>query len=205
MHLFEACLAWAEIDADETWQKWADEIAGLALERFIRRDTGALTEAFAADWTPAPGHAGQRVEPGHQFEWAWLLLRWGAHRDSRSRHAALRLIDVGEHYGVRAGFAINAVLDDFTTHDANARLWPQTERLKAALLAAEITGEPHYLTMAITAAGALVCYLNTRVAGLWFDQRLADGQWPVEPSPASSFYHIVGAIRALARAKKVLT
>ena len=33
------------------------------------------------------------------------------------------------------------MLDDFSPHDASARLWPQTERLKAAALAARL-GEP---------------------------------------------------------------
>ena len=35
--------------------------------------TGALIEFFAADWSPAPGEPGRLREPGHQFEWVWLL------------------------------------------------------------------------------------------------------------------------------------
>jgi mannose-6-phosphate isomerase len=135
------------------------------------------------------------VEPGHQFEWAWLLMR----STPDARPAALRLIEVGELHGVRERFAINALLDDFSIHDGNARLWPQTERLKAALLAAELTGDARYLSSADEAATTLARYLDTRVAGLWRDQRLADGTWPIEPSPASSFYHIVSAVQALTR------
>jgi mannose-6-phosphate isomerase len=78
-------------------------------------------------------------------------------------------------------------------------LWPQTERLKAALSAAALTNEPRYLTMAVSAATALTAFLDTRVPGLWFDRRLASGEWVIEPAPASSFYHIVGAIHALKR------
>ena len=68
MHLMEACLAWAEIGKDTGWAQWATRLADLALHRFIRAGSGALGEAFAADWRPAPGLAGRIVEPGHQFE-----------------------------------------------------------------------------------------------------------------------------------------
>jgi mannose-6-phosphate isomerase len=206
MHLLEACLAWIEIGGDPTWQRWADDISALALERFIDSRTGALKEVFTPAWEPAPGAAGRRVEPGHQFEWAWLLLRWAARQNpstrqcTDARRAALDLIEVGERFGVHDGFAVNAVLDDFTMDDADARLWPQPERLKAALLAAELTGQARYLTIAASAAGTLASFLDTPVAGLWFDRRRANGEWAVEPSPASSFYHIVGAIHALQRA-----
>jgi mannose/cellobiose epimerase-like protein (N-acyl-D-glucosamine 2-epimerase family) len=195
MHLLEACLAWTAVDADPVWRGWADDITKLALEHFIGAETGALIEAFTPDFQPAPDIAGRLVEPGHQFEWAWLLMRSAP----QARPAALRLIEVGERHGVRQNFAINALLDDFSIHDGNARLWPQTERLKAALLAAELTDEARYLAYAADAATTLVRYLDTRVAGLWLDQRLADGTWPIEPSPASSFYHIVSAVHALAR------
>ena len=43
MHLFEACLAWSEIDDDPDWNALADEIATLALTKFIDRN-GALHE-----------------------------------------------------------------------------------------------------------------------------------------------------------------
>lgn len=198
MHLLEACLAWRDLNGDQTWGRWADEIAGLALRRFIHADTGALTEVFTPNWEPAPGMEGRRVEPGHLFEWGWLLLRWGGRQLPEVLRAALRLIDTAERFGVRDGFAVNALLDNFAPLDSDARLWPQTERLKASLLAAQLSGDARYLDISTSAATALAGYLNTPVAGLWFDQRRADGQWVAGPSPASSFYHIVGAIRACA-------
>jgi mannose/cellobiose epimerase-like protein (N-acyl-D-glucosamine 2-epimerase family) len=197
MHLLEACLAWRDISRDRTWGRWADEIAELALRRFVHSDTGMLTEMFTPTWEPAPGVEGRRVEPGHQFEWGWLLLRWGGRQSPEVLQAALRLIDTAERFGVRDGFAVNALLDDFAMPDPDARLWPQAERLKASLLAAQLTGEARYLTISASAARALAAFLNTPVAGLWFDQRRAGGQWVAAPSPASSFYHIVGAIHAL--------
>lgn len=207
MHLFEAALAGSEVCSENSlWKGLADEIAELALTKFIDAKTGALREFFDEHWLPAPGDQGRIVEPGHQFEWAWLLMRWGCGKpgasQSRAKAAALKLIDIGETHGVRNGLAVNSLLDDYTPHDAGARLWPQTERLKAAALAARITGESRYIAMAATAGESLLRYLDTPIAGLWYDRIDADGQLVDEPAPASSFYHLVAAISeisALAR------
>ena len=50
------------------------------------------------------------------------------------------------------------------------------------------------------AGDALLRHLQTGVRGRWHDQRLPDGSFVSEPSPASSLYHIVGAARELATA-----
>ncbi|WP_421740048.1 AGE family epimerase/isomerase [Caulobacter sp.] len=203
MHLFEACLAWNEVDADPAWRALADEIAELALSKFIAPDTGALREFFAADWSTGPGVEGRIWEPGHQYEWGWLLLRWGklaGRQDAIT--AALRMLDLAEQVGCDAerGVAINAMLDDMTAHDDGARLWPQTERIKAGVLAAEITGEDRWWGVAAAGAEGLMQYLRTPVPGLWRDKLKPDGSFVDEPAPASSFYHIVCAIGEMDRA-----
>jgi mannose/cellobiose epimerase-like protein (N-acyl-D-glucosamine 2-epimerase family) len=197
MHLLEACLAWSNIGSDRSWAAWTDEIADLALERFVRPQSGALGEVFTPDWNPAPGTAGRIIEPGHQFEWAWLLLQCRRRNWPARIAQALRLIAIGEDAGVRGEVAVNALLDDFSDHDLNARLWPQTERLKCTLLAASVTGERRYLALAAQAAESLFIYLDTPVAGLWLDLRRPDGSLIDQPAPASTFYHLVGAITAL--------
>ena len=198
MHLFESFLTWDEAGGDGDWRKLADEVASLALERFIDPTTGALREFFALDWTPAPGKAGRLVEPGHQFEWAWLLLRWDV---ERAGEAAARLIEIGEAYGVdpSRGVAFNGLWDDLTAKDEIARLWPQTERLKANVSAAVMLNDPAGWQRAAEAVSGLEAYLNTPVAGLWRDRMNPDGSFIEEPAPASSFYHIVCAIDVLDR------
>jgi mannose-6-phosphate isomerase len=197
MHLLEASLACFEADGDPEWLALADEVGELALSRFIDPTTGAMREHFGPTWQPLPGIEGRLLEPGHHFEWAWLLMRWGADRRADAREAAFRLIDIGERHGVRNGVAINAMLDDFSVHDGSARLWPQTERIKAAALAARVTGDDRYWAIAADAADALWRYLQTAVRGTWYDRILPDGRLVEEPAPASSFYHIVGAISEL--------
>jgi mannose/cellobiose epimerase-like protein (N-acyl-D-glucosamine 2-epimerase family) len=197
MHLLEACLAWAEIGSDPGWTNWVRRLVDLVLSRFIRKDSGALGECYLATWEPAPGVAGRTIEPGHQFEWAWLLMRCEPLHPAPLRSAALRLIAIGDEFGVRSGVAINSLYDDFKVMDGNARFWPQTERLKATLLAATLTGESRYCSMAHAAASSFLPYLNTPLTGLWFDQQLPSGVLLDSPSPASTFYHLVGAIAAL--------
>jgi mannose/cellobiose epimerase-like protein (N-acyl-D-glucosamine 2-epimerase family) len=202
MHLFEATLAGAEVCSEcNLWKPLADEIAEFALAHFFDGN-GVLHEFFDTDWKFAPDVAGRIVEPGHQFEWAWLLLRWAGDKHPKARAAALRMIEVTEANCVKDGLALQQVLDDFSPHDPSARLWPQTERLKAGALAARLTGETKYYSMAASSADALKRYLATPIPGLWYDRIDAAGKIVDEPAPASTFYHLVVAvaeISALAR------
>jgi mannose/cellobiose epimerase-like protein (N-acyl-D-glucosamine 2-epimerase family) len=202
MHLLEAALAWIEHDPTGTWHNLAADIAKLAATSFVDPATGFILEFFDDDWQPIRNPALQRVEPGHQFEWAWLLLRWSVHSgDGTSRALALQLISLAEKRGVdrMRHVAINALAADGKVRDPNARLWPQTERLKAAALAAELTGEDLYWSAACEAANALARYLDVPLRGLWRDTMTAAGEFVDEPAPASSMYHIVGAIAQLDR------
>ena len=193
MHLLEAALAWEAVAPAGIWTGLADEIADLALSRLIDPVTGALREHFDADWAPAPGPEGRLIEPGHQFEWAWLLERWGAARgNADARAAAQRLYAAGSR-GIdrRRGVAIDALSDDLSVLKPTARLWPQTEWLKAALILGR-TGD------ATAAAAGLQHYLDGAGPGLWRDKLGPEGGFIAEPSPASSLYHIVCAISELA-------
>ncbi len=203
MHLLEACLAWSEIDDDPLWPALVDEIAGLALAKFIDGD-GALHEFFAEDWSLEPGIDGRIVEPGHQFEWAWLLERWSRLRGRPdARKAARRLYEIGVTHGVdrQRGVAFDQMLDDFSIHQPKARLWPQTERIKAAIILAGSAETPAdraaYREEAVAGVAGLQLYLTTPIEGLWRDKMQPDGSFIDEPAPASSFYHIVCAIAEL--------
>ncbi len=203
MHLFEAFQAWAQAGSSPRWAQVAEEIAELALTRFIDPQTGAVREFFKADWSPADGEDGRHIEPGHQFEWSWLLDGWGeAHGREDARRAARRLYPIGAGPGVdpKRGVAMNGMDIDLKVTDAGARLWPQTERMKAALRFADFSqGEERrrFLTDAADAIDGLRKYFEGLPPGLWRDKYNPDGTWVEEPSPASSLYHIAVAIAEL--------
>ncbi|MET0499860.1 MAG: AGE family epimerase/isomerase [Steroidobacteraceae bacterium] len=62
------------------------------------------------------------------------------------------------------------------------------------LLAAETTLDERYLEAAVQSARVLMTYLHAPKAGLWRDTLQPDGTFIEEPAPASSLYHIAGAI-----------
>ena len=89
--------------------------------------------------------------------------------------------------------AFNVLDDSLVPLDPVARLWPQTERIKAALL---LAGEDRDAQVA-AACGGLQLYTDAAPPGLWRDRLRPDGVFVEEPAPASSFYHIVCALIAL--------
>lgn len=201
MHLLEAALAWLELDADPRWLTLATQIVELALTRCIDTRTGAIGEYFTSDWQPFDTHA-EIVEPGHQFEWASLLLKFARHSsDARLAPAALRLIEFGESRGVdrQRRVVINSCFADGRPDDADARLWPQTERIRASCAAAEASSDAMHVLHALEATQTLMRYFATARQGLWRDRLNAANEFVDEPAPASSLYHIVGAALALGR------
>lgn len=189
MHLFEAVQAWVAVGADPDWRRLAETIAASALARLIDPRTGALVELFDSDWQVVPD---ADVEPGHQFEWGWLLLSQTAGHCPQAR----RLIEIGETLGVEQGVAVFSLDQQLNPRDRSARLWSQTERLHAHAVAGNWDGVRK-------GAAGLQRYLDVPVQGLWRDRLLPDGSFVDEPAPGSSLYHIVSAVSALDAACRI--
>lgn len=193
MHMFEAALRWTESDDDPRWLELARSLARLCSERLHDRATDALHEVFTADWRRAPSPPGDRTEPGHHFEWAWLLDRrtdLGAPADLPARLSAR-----AERLGVdpARGVAMNAIDSRGEVLDADARLWPQAERLKAAVMMRGRDPDG-WSASAAGAHDALFRYTAEAPRGLWRDVVRPDGTLRPEFAPASSLYHITCAI-----------
>jgi mannose-6-phosphate isomerase len=192
MHLLEAAMALHEASGRERFGALAESIAHLASTRFIDKPTGALLEYFTDNWAPAPGVDGRIVEPGHCLEWAWLFERRAAAGAAGATEVSDRLTAFARRHGLDPvrGVAINEVLTSGDVHDGKARLWPQTERLKAALARFRRLGTDGEAREAIAAAKGLAQYLQVDVQGLWRDKLQEDGSWIDEMAPGSSLYHI---------------
>ncbi|MGQ2989694.1 MAG: AGE family epimerase/isomerase [Brevundimonas sp.] len=200
MHMLEAALAWSAVsDPDGGWAALADEIVELCLSRFLSPETGALSEFFDGDWNRIDGEGLGVVEPGHQSEWAWLLIRWGLSRGRPDAIAAARrLIEVAEGPGVSdQNLAVNALSPALEVRDARHRLWPQTERTKAAVALGWLAQTPEEAARAEqaveTAASGLMRFFDHPVRGAWWEHLGPDGAPAPEPTRASSLYHITCA------------
>lgn len=196
MHLLEAALAWEEAGGCREWSALADQIVHLARTRFIDAGTGSLREFFDAEWWPAAGEDGRLVEPGHQFEWSWLLARYGRKRnDAEVLADAWRLYESGlKGVDAKRRIAMDALNINGSVRSPRSRLWPQTEWLKASLILATVSDDirrAQCLDQAARAQRALWHYLTPQ--GLWRDKMLENGSFIDEPAPASSFYHIMAA------------
>ncbi|MBO9500316.1 AGE family epimerase/isomerase [Brevundimonas sp. A19_0] len=211
MHMLEAALAWAAVLPDDEaapWTRIAEELVTLALNRFVDPETGAVREYYDADWRALPAGDDAQIEPGHQFEWGWLLTRWGvAQGDARALEAGRRLVDLGEAHGIDAarGVAFGGLTPALSPCDPVARLWPQTERIKAWVqrrdMAATDAERSHAEQRLEAALAGLVPYLRVDRPGLFHDRMTADGRFIDEPAPASSLYHLMTAAEELAHTR----
>jgi len=195
MHLLEAALSWRAADDASLWRRIADEIVALSLEHFVEAKSGALREYFSANWRPLAGERGEIVEPGHHYEWAYLLDRWAMLSGQARPAAVAKLIAFADANGIdrTRRVAVNGVRLSGEIADAAARLWPQTERLRAYVIDRQAQGDEQ-LHQAIA---SLQRYLAAPRPGLWYENLAADGQFVIEAAPATSLYHIVGAVAEL--------
>jgi mannose/cellobiose epimerase-like protein (N-acyl-D-glucosamine 2-epimerase family) len=194
MHLFEALLAATEAFGDERFFVRARGLAALFAGRLYQPDVGALPEYFHDALAPVRGAGRFVTEPGHHYEWIWLIRRYHAVAAAMGKDvpdldgAALALFKFAERHGISpaTGLAVNGVWSDGAVADGGFRLWPQTERLKAVARLA-----PEGLPAAVT---AFMRHLAGVRPGLWIERMDADGRTVAEPAPATSLYHLTAAL-----------
>ena len=192
MHLMEAALALIEFCDNAQARALANEIVELFETQFYDARSGTLAEYFDDDFRRLPTPEGRMTEPGHQFEWAWILSRYQRLRGGDVAATVRGLIDFAERRGVDPADrrTYNVVRDDGVVLDAGSRAWPNAERIKAAVAMQDLFGrDPRPV---ITESGALLLdrYLAREPAGTWIDRFDALGAIAVDKVPASNFYHV---------------
>ncbi|MDW3181175.1 AGE family epimerase/isomerase [Roseobacter sp.] len=197
MHLFEAMLAWAAADDTPVFLETAQEVRDLVMGKALQRPSGALIEYLDENWRPKPGIEGQIWEPGHHFEWAWLLH--GHERLAPSVNADdafdLLITKARQHGYDQDGFVISEVLEGGAAHKPTRRSWPQTEGIKAEIASFERGGGASCRQRADQLAAKLMDqFLGTPVAGGWIDHFSEAGQPLNDFMPASTLYHVFLAI-----------
>lgn len=202
MHLFESCVLMHEITNDGSYAEFAQEIAALFLDWFFDRETGSLIEHFQPDGSPDPVR-GRLREPGHHFEWAWLIHRWlrlaDDPRADELNEAADRLVAWALRYGIdSAGMPDELDLAGNRVQETR-RIWPVCEAVKALRFHARGRGESVERSARERALWDLLLtrYLRPDQAG-WVEVLGRDLRPTTDYLPATTPYHLVMAARELA-------
>jgi len=195
MHLLEAYLFLAEVAPGRGYAERAGQLVKL-FERHFLRD-GLLLEYFTSDWQVA-AHAAW--EPGHHFEWVWLLDQYAQLTGSHTDEAMEQLFASAAAHGVTAeGLILDELSPAFAILKHSRRLWPHTEAIKAAATR-HMRGDAGARNWADLIAGALTHhFLDTPFPGGWIDHRAPDGTALVDYVPASSLYHLLLGARVAAQ------
>jgi len=213
MHLFEAYIALYEVTGREDVLNRARSLQRLAVERFINLETGALREYFDDTWQvyPAPGEGS--VEPGHLFEWAWLLRRFEevSGEDQTAVVGPLLRLALTAGLDQHTGRIVDEISEDGQLRSASSRSWPHAEALKALALEAvhpqSVLPERFDADMVIAAILDRLCekYCRSDLGGGWYDHLDPDDRPLSKVMPASTLYHIyfgMSAAHCYARREK---
>jgi len=203
MHLLEAFLSWAKADPEGPWLDHAAAIVDLMRKRFIDPASGVLREYFDDSWRPAPGAPGSLLEPGHHFEWVWLLNEYRKLSGDGSVLApAQALYDFAMERGVDDdALAFDGIDLGGAIVAGTKLLWPQTEQLKAHLAMCEWRGDEGARSLARGLLETIEKLYLCRDDGLFANQLDRAGSPLPVPTPSRVLYHL---FLALAEAERVL-
>jgi mannose-6-phosphate isomerase len=202
MHAFEAFLALYETIGSPAYLARAAELFGLFRTRFFSDDKGHVCEFFGPAWEVGEPHGSHQLDPGHMFEWVWLLRRYARASLRPVDDLCAALFSAGVHLGLdnSSGFIADAVDTSGRRLLESRRLWPQTEYLKALLVQHEASRDPAFLSEAEDLSNRLLCtYLSNCASGTWRDHFNFDGVCIAETVPASTLYHLFAVAVEVAR------
>jgi len=215
MHMCEAMLAAFEASAERRYLERALQLADHMTRRQAAKAEGLVWEHYDRHWQidwdynrDNPRHLFRPwgFQPGHQTEWAKLLLILDRHARAGflSHHntdwllpRARFLFDTStacawdnEHGGLFYGVA-----PDGRICDSDKYFWVQAESLAAAALLAKSTGQPHYWDWYDSLWDYAWRHMIDHQHGAWYRILTADNQkYSDEKSPAGKTdYHTMGA------------
>lgn len=207
MHACEALLAAYEATRESRYLQRAALLADNMVKRQAAATDGLVWEHYHADWTPDWDYnKGDRsnifrpwgYQPGHQTEWAKLLLILDRHQPSdwrltRARELFDRALDCS--WDATHGGMIYGVDREYRPYDSDKYFWVQAESIATAALLAGRSGDDQYWQWYERLWSYSWTHFVDHRYGAWFrilapdNRRLTD-----EKSPAGKVdYHTMGA------------
>jgi mannose/cellobiose epimerase-like protein (N-acyl-D-glucosamine 2-epimerase family) len=207
MHLLEAALINLEATGDARFRRIADEVVSLFRNHFFHEPSRTLAEFFDESLGQLDGEKGLLTEPGHQFEWAWILSGYQRAGGVDMRHYITALVESAERNGVdpETGATFNVVRRDGVVLDRGIRVWPNAERIQAAVAMFETEGRDPRPVFAQSAGVLLEKFLTGTPRGTWREQFDADGTFKADKIPTSTLYHLTIAFLEMLRVEEAVT
>ncbi|HEY1075692.1 MAG TPA: AGE family epimerase/isomerase [Fontimonas sp.] len=207
MHLCEALLAAHEATGESRYVERAAALADAMVNRQAAQCGGQVWEHYDADWQiDWHYNKGDRsnifrpwgLQPGHQLEWAKLLLLLDRHVPQEWRlRRAVELFEVSTRlaWDDRHGGLIYGYDPDGAPYDSDKYSWVQVEAMAAAaLLAARLDSAAHWAWYERIAAYSWQVFVDPR-QGCWHRIRQPDNS-PVDEQGCFSGltdYHTLSA------------
>ena len=205
MHLFESFIALYQATGNSKYLARGEDIFGIFSTRFFQSERGTLCEYFNEYFDPIPGLRGRITEPGHHYEWIWLLRHFqrASGRDVTSYCSALY------HHADQNGWDGNGfVIDEVETSGAilksSRRSWPHTEALKANIVEGETARRGCDERAARCVSRLMETFLGRPIRGGWIDHIDTNGLPTVTTIPASTLYHAFCATAEVIRARSLI-
>jgi mannose-6-phosphate isomerase len=183
MHLAEAWLAARDATGDAAYDKRLLQLARSVADAFLHEPSGSIAEL-------PMGAAGNRLEPGHQFEWYFLALGSGheAFEAAGLNEGLARAFDFAQQHGVdqESGGVCAAIDENGRVLDGTQRIWAQTEYLRALATRGD-------------APGAQIARFRARFLHEtgWVECRSAQGDITRAEMPSTTPYHLATSYAAL--------
>ncbi|MOA24746.1 N-acylglucosamine 2-epimerase [compost metagenome] len=130
-------------------------------------------------------------EPGHQFEWFYLLESSPLLRSSDLHASLSRAFAYAEQYGVKDTAVLAMLSADGQVLDATQRIWAQAEYVRALALRPDNADKVLIQLQALQQR-----FLH---AGGWYECRDASGAVSRSDMPSTTPYHLATCLQGLQR------
>lgn len=195
MHLLEACLFAANTWDDNIYKDMADEIIDLFTGYFYDEKNVTIGEYYNDELSSCPDGDQVIVEPGHYYEWIWLLKKHAVlcGDDEKHDYICKPLLEWANKHGRdhEYGGIYDELAPDGSIIRDTKRLWPFTEAIKANALMLDSKGvekQPLKDYIAVMVSVFSSYYMQGR--GFWVEWLNRDMSSTTDYMPGTTPYHV---------------